>query len=352
MAPTVQPIQAFQNAASHASRLKSPALATMPSVAHPLTVGCVPEHFSIPFFHTKTSPSNPFKVTSCPSGTGQMIKMLQSGEIDICVGLTEGLVAGLAKDSEKAGFKIVGSLTRSSLTWSVAVSPQQMQAGGLFEANETFAGVDQASRIRGKTIGISRFGSGSHLIPFVIPSTSTSNAASEYKFVQLHDIAGLRNGIATGQADAFLWERFTTKKYVDSGELAVLGSVTPPWPAFLFACRTEFLESAGGEERVREFLDGVSRAINSSVYSPLAEAAGQHGVVQDGIVSEICEKFNYASADVASWFETVEFSRDCREVDASAVGRCLCALQSAGVLNAASSVEPHVFFSSATTRLV
>ncbi|KAJ3227604.1 hypothetical protein HDU81_006560 [Chytriomyces hyalinus] len=352
MAPTVQPLQAFQNAASHASRLKSPASATMPSVAQPLAVGCVPEHFSIPFFHTKTSPSNPFKITSCPSGTGQMIKMLQSGEIDICVGLTEGLVAGLAKESEKAGFKIVGSLTRSSLTWSVAVSPQQMQPGGIFEANEAFAGVDPASRIRGKTVGISRFGSGSHLIPFVISSTSTSNASAEYKFVQLHDIAGLRDGIATGQADAFLWERFTTKKYVDSGELAVLGSVTPPWPAFMFACRTEVLETAGGEQRVQEFLDGVSKAINANVYSPLSEASGQHAIVRDGIVSEICEKFGYASQDVASWFETVRFARDCREVDAAAVERCLCTLKSAGVLDATSSVDTDVFFSSATTRLV
>ncbi|TPX76431.1 hypothetical protein CcCBS67573_g02318 [Chytriomyces confervae] len=353
MAPTLQPIQALNNAVSHASRLKTPTSATAPLSAVPLTVGCVPEHFSIPFFHTKTSQSNPFKITSCPSGTGQMIKMLQSGEIDICVGLMEGLVAALAKDSQAAGFKIVGSLTKSSLTWSVAVSPKQMQAGGIFDAEGAIVGDDQAPRIRGKTIGISRFGSGSHLIPFVIPSASHTTPPQEYKFVQLHDIAGLRNGISSGQADAFLWERFTTKKYVDSGELAVLGSVTPPWPAFMFACRTAVLETAEGEQRVQEFLDGVSKAINGSVYATVAESEShERSVVREGIIPEICEKFGYATGDVASWFDTVEFSRDCREVDVSAVERCLGALKSAGVLDASSVVAKDVFFASATTRLV
>ncbi|KAI8615351.1 hypothetical protein BC830DRAFT_1054984, partial [Chytriomyces sp. MP71] len=289
----------------------------------PLRIGCVPEHFSIPFFHTTTAATNPFEVTSCPGGTGQMLKMLESGEIDVCVGLTEGLVAALAKGTPANGFKIVGSLTRSPLTWSVVVSPKQMAGAGIFAG--CAPGENNAAWIRGRTIGISRFGSGSHLIPYVIPASANADTPAstrDYKFVQLNDIIGLRQGIASGEADAFLWERFTTKKYVDSGELALLGEVTPPWPAFLFACRAGI---ADGDERVRDFLDSVSSAINTGVYDNAR-------AVRQGIVPEICDKFGYAGVDVESWFETVEFARNCKEVDVSAVERCLGALKSAGVL--------------------
>ncbi|KAI9352689.1 hypothetical protein BDR26DRAFT_849695 [Obelidium mucronatum] len=291
-----------------------------------LTIGCVPEHFSIPFFHAKA----PFKVANCPGGTGQMLKQLESGEVDLIVGLTEGLVAGLANGGQ---FSIVGSLTKSSLTWSVAVAPSALQEGGVFA--DAINGDNNAHLVRGKRIGISRFGSGSHLIPFVIPSASLAASAasdSQFSFVQQNDIVGLRNGISEGTSDAFLWERFTTKKYVDSGELAVLGSVTPPWPAFMFACRSGVLETEAGKESVREVLNAVSVAINSSVYEP-AVSIDTKKKVRQGIVPEICERFGYAAADVESWFETVEFATDCGVVDKSSIERCLSALKSAGVLD-------------------
>ncbi|KAJ3020378.1 UNVERIFIED_CONTAM: hypothetical protein HDU68_010214 [Siphonaria sp. JEL0065] len=290
-----------------------------------LRVGCVPEHFSIPFFHAKPTQTS-FKVVNCPGGTGQMVKALKEGEADIVVALTEGLVAGLAKGEE---FTIVGSLTKSPLTWSVAVAPSALQEGGAFAGCQNDG--NNAQLIRGKRIGISRFGSGSHLITFVIPSVVTPS--EEYSFVQQNDIVGLRSGITTGTTDAFLWERFTTKKYVDSGELAVLGSVTPPWPAFMFACRNSILETQEGRESVRDFLDSVSEAIHLSVYESTVVEGGQKRV-QDGIIPEICERFGYAHADVASWFETVEFATDCAHVDKASIEKCLTTLKSAGVLEA------------------
>ncbi|KAJ3074525.1 hypothetical protein HDU98_011027 [Podochytrium sp. JEL0797] len=292
----------------------------------PLTLGCVPEHFSIPFYHAHPH-HGPFRIISCPGGTGQMLKRLGTGEIDLCVGLTEGLVAALANEGDNAGFRIVGGLTKSSLTWSVVVHPEAVREGGAFEGVKEEE--NAAHLVRGKRIGISRFGSGSHLIPFVIPtppSTPTpTTTTAPFEFIQQNDISGLRAGIATGTTDAFLWERFTTKKYVDSGELSVLGSVTPEWPSFLFAVRDAVVETQEGRDRVRDFLDAVSTAIRDKVYSP-------EGGVADGIVQEIVDRFGYSCGDVESWFGTVEFEGECGKVDLEAVKRCLGALKSAGVV--------------------
>ncbi|ORY48238.1 hypothetical protein BCR33DRAFT_714637 [Rhizoclosmatium globosum] len=301
-------------------------VATTP--AKQLVVGCVPEHFSIPFFHA-TPTKGPFKISNCPGGTGMMLKLLASGDLDICVGLTEGLVAALANTETESDYRIVGALTKSSLTWTFA----GCKNGG-----------DNAHLVRGKRIGISRFGSGSHLIPFVIPSSENTILSGKpeeaFTFVQQNDIVGLRQGITSSTTDAFLWERFTTKKYVDSGELAVLGSVTPPWPAFMFACRNAILETEEGRERVRDFLNSITASINESVYEVELSESGKR-VVRQGIVPEICERFGYADEDVKAWFETsVDFASDCASVDKDAIERCLAALKSAGVLQADAKIAP------------
>ena len=60
-------------------------------------IGGVPEHFSIPW----TSGEQIFQEAGLamtyeeyPRGTGSMTSALRSGELDIAVALTEGLVAG------------------------------------------------------------------------------------------------------------------------------------------------------------------------------------------------------------------------------------------------------------------
>jgi hypothetical protein len=42
-------------------------------------------------------------------------------------------------------------------------------------------------------------------------------------------ILDLRSSVNTGQAAAFMWEHFTTKPFVDSGEVRFIGEITTPW---------------------------------------------------------------------------------------------------------------------------
>lgn len=41
----------------------------------------------------------------------------------------------------------------------------------------------------------------------------------DLKFEVANNISGLKDGIRNGTFDAFMWETFMTKPYVDSGEL-------------------------------------------------------------------------------------------------------------------------------------
>lgn len=79
--------------------------------------------------------------------------------------------------------------------------------------------IDRKS-LRNGTIGISRIGSGSHIIPYVLADQEgwlkgTSPADPEYKvpfeFKVLNTFQNMRDSVNDGSSDAFLWEKFTTK---------------------------------------------------------------------------------------------------------------------------------------------
>lgn len=65
-----------------------------------VTLACVPEHFSVPL-HLPSALANyaskagvELNVRIAKGGTGEMVGLLESGEIDVAVALTEGIVAG------------------------------------------------------------------------------------------------------------------------------------------------------------------------------------------------------------------------------------------------------------------
>ena len=72
-------------------------------------------------------------LTAQPLGTGQMLKSLRDGEVDVIVALTEGLVLDMAKgsgsgsassDSTPAApapvVRLLGTYVQSPLTWAIS----------------------------------------------------------------------------------------------------------------------------------------------------------------------------------------------------------------------------------------
>lgn len=77
-----------------------------------------------------------------------MITSLQSNEIDVAIGLTEGWIAGLGKahtDKRDAGYKLVGTYVETPLCWAISTGASR----------EDVTGVEG---LKGAKMGVSRIG--------------------------------------------------------------------------------------------------------------------------------------------------------------------------------------------------
>ena len=107
-----------------------------------------PEHFSTPLYFARAQFSLPCTLVPFPSGTGHMITSLQSDDIDMAIGLTEGWVAGLGKaqaEGKNAGYNIVGTYVETPLCWAISTGANREN-------------VTAVERLRGKKMGVSRIG--------------------------------------------------------------------------------------------------------------------------------------------------------------------------------------------------
>jgi ABC-type nitrate/sulfonate/bicarbonate transport system substrate-binding protein len=120
-------------------------------------------------------------------GTGQMINALKSGECDVIVALTEGLVADIAQGSS---LRIIGTYVESPLTWAISAAPDSKY--------------NEVADLKGATIGISRFTSGSHLMTCVLGSQRGWDQ-SDVQFVVQGSFENLRKGVNSGASAAFMW---------------------------------------------------------------------------------------------------------------------------------------------------
>lgn len=195
-----------------------------------LKIGGVPEHFNLPW--RLATEENLFEQcgielhwSDMTGGTGQMIKGLQMGSIDIAVLLTEGITKAIL-DGLPA--RILNVYVNSPLRWGVHVP-----------ANSNYQSITE---LENKTFAISRFGSGSHLMALVHANQVGWNG-SNLKFNVVGDIYGGLWALENNEADGFLWEKFTTHPFVEQGKCRCIGEVVTPWPCFVIAVRDEILEN-------------------------------------------------------------------------------------------------------------
>jgi len=124
----------------------------------PLRIGFVPEHFSTPLEFAKKHYGLDSQLLPFPSGTGHMVTALQNNEIDVGVGLTEGWIAALGKAQaakKDAGFRLVGTYVETPLCWAISSGTQRKDINGIGD-------------LQGKKVGVSRIGSGSYVMSFVL----------------------------------------------------------------------------------------------------------------------------------------------------------------------------------------
>jgi sulfonate transport system substrate-binding protein len=238
-----------------------------------LKLGGVPEHFNLPW--RLAIEEGVFKNQNIDlqwidhaGGTGSMTKALREGELDMAICLTEGIVADIAKGN---GAKIIKVYVKSPLTWGIYVN-----------ANSSFQEIEE---LEGKFFGISRFGSGSHLMAYVKGRDLNWNT-KKMQFVLLKNLDGIREGLKNSLADTFMWEQVMTQPYVDNGELKQIGQCITPWSCFVLAVKTDILEKHAS------VIKTICQTINSYV----------KGFKQrPQIIHILADRYNIDLEDTAHW---------------------------------------------------
>lgn len=236
-------------------------------------VGGVPEHFNYPWYLAQqkgASAQQPFSFEweAFPGGTGAMCEALDEGRIDLALLLTEGAIAYLNKGGDA---QIVGTYVQSPLLWGVHV-----HAGSPFE---------QVADLEGQVFGISRYQSGSHLMAYV-QAEQLGWDTEALRFEVVHDFERARRAMKEGRIQAFMWEKYTTKPTVDSGEWRRAGVLPTPWPCFVMVARREVAEQQ--QIGLLELMHGIRQLMAQTSESQA--------------ISFISEQFRLQPADVAEWY--------------------------------------------------
>ncbi|MCJ1275941.1 hypothetical protein MMC21_003746 [Puttea exsequens] len=281
----------------------------------PLRVGYVPEHFSTPLHFAVTHFSLACTLVPFPSGTGHMITSLQANEIDIGIGLTEGWVAGLGKtqiDGNNAGYKLVGTYVETPLCWAISTG-----------ANRT--DVTSVADLKGKKCGVSRIGSGSYIMSFVLAdlhswlpvSLSSPLNTAPFEHIPLQTFEMLRDAVNDGSADFFMWEHFTSKRYYSNGSIKKVGEIYTPWPSWHVVAQPSLLED-------RSLLEDFFQKLNLGV-----KYFEEH---HDEAVEYISTRLDYSAEDAKEWLGTVRFAGNVKGVRGEVVRKTVGVLEKAGVL--------------------
>jgi sulfonate transport system substrate-binding protein len=138
-----------------------------------IRIGGVPEHFNYPLHMVKhlgldhkNGVNLIFAEQAC--GTGQMLTNLKSKSVDLIVALTEGITADIAKGSD---VRILGTYVASPLCWAISGAGKhgsEKVDKMTVEEENTIEKPKNVAEMKGKTFGISRYGSGSQLMAYVL----------------------------------------------------------------------------------------------------------------------------------------------------------------------------------------
>ncbi|EME43281.1 hypothetical protein DOTSEDRAFT_72630 [Dothistroma septosporum NZE10] len=298
------------------------------TMAQRLRIGYVPEHFSTPLAFAQKHYDLNAELIPFPTGTGALAGAVKasasdpgSPPIDIAIGLTEGFVSDLGK-TKSAGldrrYGLVGTYVESPLCWAISTGASRSD-------------VTAVGDLKGKAVGVSRIGSGSYVMSYVLAdqhewlaSPNSGGTSDPFKVEVIGDFAALRKSVEVDKSsDFFMWEHFTTKHYWDSGELKRIGEIYTPWPSWVIAARHDV---DGVEEVLQKLNQGVKHYLEN----------------KQEAVEYITGTMKYSKEDVLEWMKTVTFAEDVRGVRPSMIDETVGLLRKAGVLKGDAGESEHM----------
>ncbi|MDC8004212.1 substrate-binding domain-containing protein [Aureisphaera galaxeae] len=251
-------------------------------------IGGVPEHFNLPWYLTLRNKEYQeeginLRWKDFYGGTGQMCKALREKEIDMAVILTEGVIRDIINGND---CKIVQVFVASPLIWGIHVAK-----------NSDYHSV---SDIKGTAAAISRYGSGSHLMAYVNAENHGWDTENDLQFEVIKNLEGALQSLPEGKGDYFMWEKFTTKPYVDNGPFRLVGECPTPWPCFVIAVREDVLEN--NPDSVKTILDIINNTTLDFKNIP-------------SIDRMISNRYDQQLEDVQEWLSLTEWSQNNLSLD-------------------------------------
>ena len=246
-----------------------------------IRIAGVPEHFNFPWHMAMEEGAFEergieLEWTEVPEGTGRMCNMLEEKETDLAIILTEGITKSIVEGNQA---KIVQGYINSPLLWGIHVA-----AGSSYK---------DLSELEGTRAAISRYGSGSHLMAYVMAEAQQWDTAV-LSFEVVHTLSGAVKALQNGEADYFMWEHFTTKPLVLDGVFRRLADCPTPWPCFVVAANQNILEKEAGS--LRHVLEIINRYTREFKMIP-------------SIDRTLANRYNLELQDVRDWLGITQWTQ-------------------------------------------
>jgi sulfonate transport system substrate-binding protein len=248
-------------------------------------IGGVPEHFNLPW--RLAIEEGRFREAGIDlhwsdmgGGTGQMIRGLETGSLDIAVLLTEGITKAILEGLKA---RIVQVYVVTPLHWGIHVP---------FHSE-----IQTVDHLNGKTFAISREGSGSHLMTYV-KANQEGWDTKQLKFNVVGDIYGGLWALENNEAQAFLWEKYTTFPYTEQGKCRYIDEVVTPWPCFVIAVREEIAQNQA------DLLKKICSIVNQKALEVKHD---------ENTVEIISWRYNLRSGQVQNWLIETDWNYDAIE---------------------------------------
>jgi len=207
--------------------------------------------------------------------------------------------------------------------------------------------ITSVSSLQGKRIGVSRIGSGSFVMGWVLaeqqgwlssqssPKGSSSQPESPFaEWVVCNTFATLRDSVnlkpEAPQTEFFMWEYFTSKRYYDNGEISKVGEIYTPWSSWKIVAATELVDGEKIDARVEDLFLALDKGIKHFNENP------------EEAVAYISSELDYSAEDAREWLKTVRFPTATKGVDLGVAQKTVDVLIQSGVLEKGKGMQPGV----------
>ena len=117
------------------------------------------------------------------------------------------------------------------------------------------------------------------------------------EFKTVNNLPGALEVMNARNPEMFLWEKYTTKPWVDSKKMKRIGEVPSPWPCFAMIATNKALAEFGEVIfQLRDLVYQASKELQSS----------------DSAIDEISENYGLDAPDVEEWFAQTTWAVDAK----------------------------------------